>query len=400
MAELQYNLPPGWEAKQDETTGRYYYINHYTRTTTWEDPTNRHKPFQGTPRHVQHEFIPLQDMKPRMSPLNVRSPKVQDSSMSNAVIDTDEAVAKISAMFPTVSETHIRMLLKNCRYMKSIFPQADETMILEILQNNENNIQKTSDALKEMGFDKKDTVKVAQQKLEARREEERRVAEHREIEQIVVPPPPKTAEEKQLMKTTLQEKYSDVAEHLISIALESVDFDESRANQILQIMINEDIQAASTSREEPKDTVDSLPVQQISNVPDMPVSQSRQSLKSLLKTEKELEKVSYSRFAQENKNSYRSQNVCNTVGPDPNCAKGANEKLLLEDYVQWQGANIALKSGAQGLAKGPNPSLLSNRSYRPCGPNKDLRRGPKFGLAKGSIFSQMKTVVVGESRGK
>lgn len=42
------------------------------------------------------------------------------------------------------------------------------------------------------------------------------------------------------MKQQLKEKYKDVPDHLIKIALESVDFDESRASQILQIMVQED----------------------------------------------------------------------------------------------------------------------------------------------------------------
>lgn len=43
-----------------------------------------------------------------------------------------------------------------------------------------------------------------------------------------------------LVKSDLQNKYKDIAEHVIVIALESVNFDEDRANQILHIMINED----------------------------------------------------------------------------------------------------------------------------------------------------------------
>ena len=31
-------LPPGWEAKYDSRTGKYYFITHYTKETTWEDP--------------------------------------------------------------------------------------------------------------------------------------------------------------------------------------------------------------------------------------------------------------------------------------------------------------------------------------------------------------------------
>lgn len=43
--------------------------------------------------------------------------------------------------------------------MKSLFPQPDETVILDVLTSNDNNIQKTTDALKEMGFQRKDTTK-------------------------------------------------------------------------------------------------------------------------------------------------------------------------------------------------------------------------------------------------
>lgn len=63
----------------------------------------------------------------------------------------------------------------SCRYMKSIFPQPDETVILDVLTCNDNDIQKTSEALKKMGFERKDTVKAAKakqaQKLEKETEE-------------------------------------------------------------------------------------------------------------------------------------------------------------------------------------------------------------------------------------
>lgn len=91
--------------------------------------------------------------------------------------------------------------------MKSVFPEADETIILEVLQNNENNIQKTSETLKGMGFDKKDTVKVAQQKMEAKmeqkREEEKIQAEKVIAPQIIL----KTTEEKKLSKWKSCSKY-------------------------------------------------------------------------------------------------------------------------------------------------------------------------------------------------
>lgn len=71
-----------------------------------------------------------------------------------------------------------------------------------------------------------------------------------------------------------------------------------------------------------------------------------------------------------------------------------------EDYVTWDGPDPNLRQVSRLLAKGPDSSLLSKRIYEPRGPNKTICRGPALGLAKGSIYSQLKGQVVGESRGK
>ncbi|KYB28296.1 hypothetical protein TcasGA2_TC032637 [Tribolium castaneum] len=460
MADLQDALPPGWESRTDFISGKTYYINHNTKTTTWDDPRARQK--HSTSKHV--EYIPLQELRSssRLSPLTVRGAKVQDSSLT-IQSETDDAVSKISAMFPTVSETHIRLLMKKyhnrealvisalqveknpittpgpfatpppqrnihhpgvhalqmtpplglrpssrggspvlrpgsggtnssgsprvgdafkgsprphsspklkLRYMKSIFPQADETVILDVLYNNESNIQKVSEILIDMGFNRKDTVKAAQQKMETKIEEKR----IEEVKKNEPPPPPpkiKTKEEKAALKEEMKKKYADVPEHLIKIALESVDFNESRAIQILEIIVQEDTDkkaaesAASSSSEVQQEEV---VAKSELKVTEMPTSQSRQSIKSLLKADKiDKDKTAYSR----------------------------------EDYVNWQGPNSNHRKGPQALSRGPNRSLLSQRTYQACGSNPELRKGPKQGLAKGSIFSQLKNVAVGgESRGK
>ncbi|XP_044259453.1 uncharacterized protein LOC123007793 isoform X4 [Tribolium madens] len=433
MAELQDSLPPGWESRTDFISGKTYYINHNTKTTTWDDPRTRQK--HTTPKHV--EYIPLQHGSPdlrrnyvypsqispipafqisstqnpkcnplqelrggsRLSPLTVRGAKVQDSSLT-IHSETDDAVSKISAMFPTVSETHIRLLMK--KYMKSIFPQADETVILDILYNNESNIQKASEILSEMGFNRKDTVKAAQLKMETRIEEKR----IEEVKRNEPPPPPpkiKTKEEKAALKEEMKKKYAEVPEHLIKIALESVDFNESRANQILEIIIQEDTdKKAAESVAIGNEIQEEIVKKSELKVTEMPTSQSRQSIKSLLKADKvEKDKTTYSRLVENMSPERRSPNIMSTKGPNVDLIKGPNSKILLEDYVNWQGPNSNIRKGPQGLSKGANRSLLSQRTYQACGSNPELRKGPKQGLAKGSIFSQLKNVAVGgESRGK
>lgn len=64
------------------------------------------------------------------------------------------------------------------------------------------------------------------------------------------------------------------------------------------------------------------------------------------------------------------------------------------DYIAWNGANPDLCIGKKGLAKGPDTSLrTSSRSIGAQGPNSDHYKGPKIGLAKGSIYSQLKMKV-------
>lgn len=88
--------------------------------------------------------------------------------------------------------------------MKSIFPQADETIILDVLQNNDNNIQKTADALKDMGFPKKESIKL-QPKVETKKE----VVKTEEVEIKPVTPQKKiiTPEDKIKSNFILQTRY-------------------------------------------------------------------------------------------------------------------------------------------------------------------------------------------------
>lgn len=64
--------------------------------------------------------------------------------------------------------------------MKSIFPKAEEIVILETLANNDNNIQKTSEVLKEMGYERRDVLKLLQEQQQA----EEKAREEEELIQI------------------------------------------------------------------------------------------------------------------------------------------------------------------------------------------------------------------------
>nr|XP_029734829.1 uncharacterized protein LOC109399363 isoform X3 [Aedes albopictus] len=356
----QMSLPPGWDCKYDARTGRYYYVNLFAKTTTWEDPRARIRQLQtGAPLHisndsisVQQELSPMVRSSPHTPRMGLGRHAMQETSFSNNVsaADTDATVAKINSMFPTVPETHIRMLLKkyynreavvisalqvekhplttpgpystpplpqrhfhntamgvvsafqmtpvlsgrsevstsrtgspiprpaSCasgsyygyyhgsprsngfdirhnspkphsspkmrlRYLKSFFPKADEDLILDVLANADNNVQSASQQLIKLGYEKRE--QSANQRGSSRKGSEKdaqsqSAADAKRAESQTPTPKPKSHDEKKKIKARLQAKYKDIAERIILMALESVDYSEERAKQILNIVIQED----------------------------------------------------------------------------------------------------------------------------------------------------------------
>lgn len=329
-------------------------------------------PLLSSKTQLQMEMSPVlrpcSPQTPRMGNLPRRQ-TIQETSFTNQ-IDTDAVVAKINNMFPTASENHIRLLLK--KYLKNIFPKADETLLLDILANSDNNVQKASEKLLAMGYSKRE---VTAPKLSNRGEEQRKV--HQANVEKIIPLHPKvlSAEEKEEIKKTLQERYKDIAERIILMALESVNYSEDRASQILQIVLQEDENKAKhqviegeTSKqegtiiEEPQVTNERITPR--GSTDDEPDTTNKTEFKSVI-------------------------GRLTTKGPNSELCKGPNDELLLADYVTWNGANPDISVGRKGLANGSDPSLLADRNYGPRGHNNDLCKGPQVGLAKGSIYSQL-----------
>ncbi|XP_045509773.1 uncharacterized protein LOC123705156 isoform X2 [Colias croceus] len=391
-------------------------------------------------------------LTPRGSPLPGRvshlNEKFQDSLTLNS--DTDALVAKISAMFPTVSETHIKILLKkyynreavvisalqvekhpittpgpltaspsaarlhkgavgvysalqlakgvsgslhgSChtpftltpqgsplllrpasgassyygtnksvdgqharhqspkmklKYLKSVFPKAEETLILDVLANKDNNVQMASEELITMGFNKKETI-IGPKKKE------------KETPQPVKKTVPviKTIEEKNELKLKLQKKYNNIAERVVAIALESVDYNEDRAEQILNAVVQED---------------------QAPKVKPVPLKDSR-------RPETKYTKGPILKSSTKIEPKYKSEYSVPNNGPNPTLRQGPKDNLLLEDYMTWNGPNPQLRVGQTVKAEGPDSRKKLISAAR--GPS-SAAKGP-MGLAKGSIYKQTK----------
>ncbi|XP_076751442.1 uncharacterized protein LOC143423770 isoform X2 [Xylocopa sonorina] len=461
-------LPPGWECRYDIRSGRPYFINHFNRTTSWEDPRVRywqysqyvqslnsmalssattitsqdipmqtvgnggggHLGYAGAHRapqiyptpslyhNPQLAFLPpsLQELK---TPLSLKSVSAMTNRLGEMTLgsptpirnmetsltqnsDSELQVAKINAMFPTVSDTHIRLLLK--KYLKNIFPKVEETMLLDILEQSENNVQKASEKLIDLGYEKRNpTVPKS-----ARRKEEEQIKNE---QQSAPTPPPrmKSLEEKNKMKARLMEKYKSVAERVIMLAMNSVDYDEERAIHILDIMVTEEatrpvctLDSQSSRSDERKDSppiteavkLTASPIKKIVKDPD--VEKSKRS-----KNKIEIPKISRGTSTTED-SEYKSPYLTKPVGPNPDLSKGANDDLLLPDYAPWSGPDASLLNKgtySKIIANGHDASLLLDDHYVAKGPNPELRKGPLRELVQGSIYSE-RNISNTESRGK
>ncbi|XP_012259953.2 uncharacterized protein LOC105688341 isoform X2 [Athalia rosae] len=489
-------LPPGWECRYDVRSGRPYYINHFNKSTSWEDPRVRYwqyaqytqaqnsvAPSPATSTTIP-ESIPMQEFKTplssrsvsamtnRLGDITIGSPTPVRNTETSLIqnVDTEVQVAKINAMFPTVSDTHIRLLLKKyhnraavvvsalqvekhplcapgpctplavhapqsiprwrlpahaihaaltlspprgvrqpphspkmkLRYLKNVFPKADETILLDILEQSDNNVQKASEKLIELGYEKRNPTGPSQSLLK------QKSAEQRRIEQPTPTPPPRmrSIEEKNKMKGRLMEKYKSVPDKVIMLAMDSVDYDEERAMHILDIMVAEEATQTPRTSSGHSNRSDEQkgrpPVTEAIKLTASPVKKVKDTDVEKIKRPKnknDVPKISRGTSTTEDK-EYKSPYLTRPTGPNADLPKGANNEFLLPDYAPWTGPDATiLTPEKRSVAVGPNRSLVTGSCIKGLGPNPDLRKGPMRGLAQGSIYSQ-RDVTNSESRGK
>jgi hypothetical protein len=479
MADSKSPLPPGWDMKFDARTGKYYYINHYTKTTSWEDPRERyqqigkptakdnkenqrpeevkaseHLPMQcyqasssmvplanqqvvtmrreleaenlsaqsqefrsqrasspgagraNTPQmgtssgYGQSQFLhataspgPLarlqldnSEMQPYESPLSQRSTLRRDSHI----------LAEIQEM--ESSYTNQEQVEFASRYLKSVFPTVEEYLLLDVLANSENNVQKAADKLVKMGYVKRETP--AGPRLHAKKKEEERLAEKRTP--LPKPPPIKTEKEKEELRKKMKDKYEkryDIPERILFMALESVLYDEEQANNLVTSMIEDDIKRqkakeAEKMREKAEKKKSPKPIRRIEaerpkHTSPKHVPKPKEGKRGFSKNTK-IEAPRISQGTSTNTQEER-QGDSKTLakGPNPTLRKGPNDDLLLTDYVTWNGPNPEFRKGANRAgAKGPNPEFHKGPGGGTKGPSSANRKGAQ-GLAKGSIYGTL-----------
>jgi len=290
MADGKSPLPPGWEQKFDSRSGKHYYINHSTKTTSWEDPREKY------PREIIIE---------RPKPMQTSSQHVQQSSAGAG-------------------------------YLKSVFPTVAESLLLDVLANSENNVQKVADKLEKMGY-----VKAPYDK-------------------------------QGVMNTRIESPLGSL--------LSNMREDSGERNQQMEQIMSM-VTGVTEERERPKQTTPKH----------APAHTKSSSLAKPRITNKRIETTQISQ-GPSTQAERPVDTECNTIakGPNKTLRKGPNDDLLLTENISRNGPNLELRTGPNRAgAKGPNPEFRKGPSSGFTGPNAENRKGPQ-GLAKGSIYSSLK----------
>jgi len=290
---------------------------------------------------------------------------------------------------------------QDIRYLKSVFPTVEEYLLLDVLANSENNVQKTADKLSKMGYVRRETP--AAPRLHAKRKEEERLAEKRTP--LPKPPPIKTEKEKDDLRRKMKDRYEkkfNIPERILFMALESVLFDEDQANNLIQSMIEDDLKRqkakeAEKARERAERKKSPKPMRKVVEAERPKPSSPKRVPRPLSTSQDKRGFTKHSvRINEESEitdgPSQNSGTKSIAKGPNPSLRKGPNDDLLLTDYVTWNGPNTSLKKGPNAsAAKGPNPANRQNFNNKTVaiGPNPANRKGPQ-GLAKGSVYSSFK----------
>ena len=90
---LQSGLPPNWEKRLDATTGRFYYVDHETKTTHWNPPTN----------WINYQRARQEEMERKKHPQTTPTPQSQPTPQQSQQTKPNPTSSELSQPTPTPS---------------------------------------------------------------------------------------------------------------------------------------------------------------------------------------------------------------------------------------------------------------------------------------------------------
>jgi len=442
-------LPPGWEAKYDPNSGRYFFIHHQTKETTWNDPrVNYQQPAAtGYGSGYQQQYGQQQQYggyqqqaaaqpaaQPTAQPQQSTSTSQPRSSSAGTyqraqaatrtttpvAREVETSLTEDSIMGDSVSSAEKQRILRSIKSKLNLFGVTDD-LILTTLDASSFKEDMAISVFESMGFKKKGAAQTTSAAKSTNNRWEvgssSRPARSKS---------PAKASTSTAAKSTTRAK-SPTTSSTSSASASSSRTATATSSKTTTTPSKKTTTKKTTTTKSPTKKVTTTTKKDDSTTSDfdnimakinesMSSMSSKQSVldKKASKTSggdvsSLLNKKSSSQFKVKTTQQKRSPIPKKTAilssatglvqklqpeGSDPSLVMGANSDELRADRLQTVGRDGSLAHGAQrGLARGRERGLAHGKSYSSKGADTSLRCGPNYGLAIGTQRSGMVTAV-------
>ncbi|PAA56914.1 hypothetical protein BOX15_Mlig020575g2, partial [Macrostomum lignano] len=131
-AYLNYPLPPGWQSKLDASSGRYFFVDHNNKRTSWVDPRPAYYAAQASAMHYGQQSAAsaaAAASSAAAAPKPAAKRAVASSSSSSSSIND-------AADFSSDDETANAALAAQARRVQASFPMVELSLVRELLQEH------------------------------------------------------------------------------------------------------------------------------------------------------------------------------------------------------------------------------------------------------------------------
>ena len=391
-------LPPGWEAKFDSGTNRYYFINHYTKQTTWVDPRTTYQqqqPAYPQQQQTSYQSSPQQSYQPQpqqqshqqqqqrtnnvqlqqISPARQEShTQIAETSLSDEVGDDGSELGDNSDM---VTPEERRRMVRQMRDALDLVGVSDE-LVEMALDGVFYKVDMAIDVMKAMGFKKKgENVAVSTSSSSDRWE-------------TTTPSRPKRPE--QPKKTTAPKTYvpSQPIPSLAKISSQPSTTSSSSSSRTQRNEISFDDLSSKFGEGASSALFKSISPDKGSAVLDKMKSATDMSVQKMF-AKSAGSSISSMTSSSTTSNAPTSTKTAKLKGAGANTRlpHGSDQSLLRGRHITTKGADGKLAVGAQrSLAKGPSKSAIGAKTDV-RGPDKTLCVGSNPSLAQGPRLGNM-----------
>ncbi|GFR77138.1 serine/arginine repetitive matrix protein 1-like isoform X1 [Elysia marginata] len=237
-------LPPGWEAKFDPGQHTYFFINHQTRTTQWEDPRFQKRPSPAPTPQPSAAAAAATSLSQSGGKTGSSSARYESLQMRDFGSTSKGGQRQSSQGESSLTNLRAVMLKK----LQTEFPAATKELIEDMLTSCQNDEARTRQQLKNLGFGVKPVSDMGRSSLSPsasargasptrRTSRGASPARHEQQQPKSTTPTPKrevSEAEKTRIVDQLKREYPNCDPNVVEIASTTCEFDLEQSRELIK----------------------------------------------------------------------------------------------------------------------------------------------------------------------